>query len=113
MPKEVSKLIEVQDNFFIKKKVHQEQEASDEVQPLESLDEGYTNLLTLDLAKTCHRVNSLCTEIRKKYSFNDEESIVGEESYEVQCVENSNETSTSSFPFDERSGCPTSLWSRT
>jgi hypothetical protein len=73
----------------------------DKVQHLENLDKGPTNFLALDLIETCHRVNSLCVEIVEKYGFSDEESIVEEDSHEMQHVKNSNETSTSSLSFDE------------
>jgi hypothetical protein len=83
------------------KKATKKKKNFDKVQHLENLDEGPTNLLTLDLVETCHRVNSLCAKIAEKYGFSDEESIIREDSHEMQHVKDSNETSTSSLPFDE------------
>jgi hypothetical protein len=38
----------------------------------EIVEESPTNLMTLDLVETYHRVNSLCDMITEKYIFNDE-----------------------------------------
>jgi hypothetical protein len=84
-----------------KKAAKKKRKNSNKVQPKEDSDEGPTDLLELDLAETCHKVNSLCAMIAEKYGFSDEESIGEEDSHEVQHVENSNETSTSSLLFDE------------
>jgi hypothetical protein len=52
--------------------------SEDEEQALvdeEIVEESPTDLMTLDLVETYHRVNSLCAMITEKYSFSDEEDF--------------------------------------